>query len=253
MDYNLISLVYPIVRAKIYPKSVVFQRKSKLKGKQRGGKRGKVRRLSQRSLDRLAFLALNTAVQFLSIQTLTYGLNFPFDGARVKADLNLYLSYIRGLRRADGCSYIWFLEFQKRGAPHIHILWSFLPDRFLRHRASMQWAILATKNVSRETIEERKKVYRVHMHNDSWEEVRSKDGAAKYALKYATKPQQKEVPPRFRNVGRFWGASRDIRENLPNPVEVDITELEARLLLVKEGSPMATAPFVPKYNYRRLK
>jgi len=43
-----------------------------------------------------------------------------------------------------------------------------------------------------------------------FERLRYKDGAARYVACYAKKMYQKEVPPCYRNVGRWWAASRGV-------------------------------------------
>ncbi|GAG62416.1 unnamed protein product, partial [marine sediment metagenome] len=61
------------------------------------------------------------------------------------------------------------------------------------------------------------------------EAVRDANGAARYAVKYASKMRQKRVPPDFRNVGRFWGHSDDVK---PVPREtIQCTEDDVRELL----------------------
>ena len=64
-------------------------------------------------------IAQATDVEFRSMLTLTYPRQFPKDGHIVKKDLNALLQKVR--RNIEG-EYLWFLEFQTRGAPHIHLL-----------------------------------------------------------------------------------------------------------------------------------
>lgn len=67
----------------------------------------------------------------------------------------------------------------------------------------------------------------VHSHRKAWQRIRKKDGAKRYALKYALKPYQKVVPDYFQDVGRFWGCSYDV---IPKPIQanVDTDEEEVR-------------------------
>jgi hypothetical protein len=168
-------------------------------------RRREVKEFTEASRKRLAFVAQNTEVHFRNMITLTYPKEFPCDGKTVKGHLNRFLTWLR--RDTGGCSYLWFLEFQARGAPHIHVLTDTpYPRRNadayrrLRFRVSATW-------------------YRVVGSGDSkhlaagtrTERIRKQDGAARYATKYAFKMKQKRVPEGYRNVGRFWGASRDVK------------------------------------------
>ncbi len=73
---------------------------------------------SKKSLLRLMFLMQATRLEFASMLTLTYPRFYPLDGLIVKRDV---AAIAQTLRRAD-IEYLWFLEFQKRGAPHVHVL-----------------------------------------------------------------------------------------------------------------------------------
>ena len=52
------------------------------------------------------------------------------------------------------------------------------------------------------------------------ERVRKPKGARNYAVKYAQKCRQKEVPENYENVGRFWGHSRGIEPKLIRSIQV---------------------------------
>lgn len=158
--------------------------------------RAEVKEFSKASRRRLAFIASNTDVRFTSMLTLTYPKTFPNDGKDVKKNLNALLVALK--RKVDGVKYLWFLEFQKRGAPHIHLLL-----RGVRVSSGMQqwmsqtwYRICKTGDI-------------LHLRAGTrLELIRKENGARNYATKYAWKTQQKVVPKAYRNVGRFWGASR---------------------------------------------
>lgn len=161
--------------------------------------RSEVTEFSRASRQRLAFFASNTDVRFTSMITLTYPRQFPNDGKDVKRNLNAFLTALR--RKVNNLNYLWFLEFQKRGAPHVHIL-----VRGLRvHRPTQAWVsetwyrLCATGDP------------RHLLAGTRLERVRKPDGARNYAVKYAHKMVQKAVPPDYRNVGRFWGCSKYVR------------------------------------------
>lgn len=170
--------------------------------------------LSKKSRQRLAFVANNTHVRFRSMITLTYPREFPSDGRSVKKHLNAFLVWCR--RRFASPSYLWFLEFQKRGAPHIHILLdSPLPQseagrRLLFGEVSQQWYNTVGSGDPK------------HLRAGTrCERIRKPDGAARYCLKYAYKTEQKCVPSDYRDVGRFWGCSRDTRPSTPRIIPID--------------------------------
>ena len=77
-----------------------------------------------------------------------------------------------------------------------------------------------------------------------FEEIRRRDGASRYIVSYATKLKQKTVPVDYRDVGRFWGCSR----NLPmeKGEEFDIDEATLRDVLRKSGQGIADWGFIPK-------
>lgn len=178
--------------------------------------------LSKKSRQRLAFVANNTRIVFRSMITLTYPKEYPTDGKSVKAHLNAFLVWAR--RRFVSPSYLWFLEFQKRGAPHIHILLDYpMPQddvqRFnLFQSVSKKWY---------ETVDSGDLLHL--MAGTRCERIRKPDGAARYCLKYAYKTKQKCVPVGFRDVGRFWGCSRDVPPEVARVWPID--ELSVRSVL----------------------
>lgn len=212
----------PIVGVKVYKNDVVIVRGP-------GGTpaahppRGTITEFSFRSRQRLAFVACNTLVVFKTMLTLTYPADFPSDGVAVKANLRAFLEW---LRRDTGLkfSYLWFLEFQKRGAPHYHILldWT-LPGtraevKAFRFRVAATWYRIANTGDARHLAA-----------GTRTEAVRKPDGAARYAVKHALKMRQKQVPKAYQDVGRFWGCSRDV---VPAPVQTHrVTEDDVRAAL----------------------
>lgn len=166
--------------------------------------RGKVTEFSKASRKRLAFVASNTDVEFTTMITLTYPGQFPTEGTQVKRHLRNFLDWIRKDQQAP--DYLWFLEFQARGAPHIHILLAFpwprtrAEIRGLRHRVSATWYRIVASGDPR------------HLQaGTSVEKLRSRDGGARYAVKYAQKMRQKKVPEAYQDCGRFWGHSRNVK------------------------------------------
>lgn len=185
--------------------------------------RGAITHWSRKSRMRLAFVASNTTVTFRTMITLTYPREYPTDGQTVKAHLHSYLVWLG--RDTGGTSYLWFLEFQQRGAPHFHILidWPLPVDRRsvtdARFRTASTWYRICA------TGDERHLAAGTRV-----ERIRRERGARNYAVKYAFKMRQKTVPTEYQNVGRLWGASRDV---MPKPVlKARCTEDDVRGVLV---------------------
>lgn len=166
--------------------------------------RADIKEFSKASRRRLAFVASNTPVEFTTMYTLTYPGEFPSDGAKVRRDRKAFLDWLRRDQRTP--EYLWFLEFQKRGAPHLHILadhpW---PKKRclvqgLRSRVSMTWYRIVGSHDPRHLAA-----------GTRTEKIRKPRGGAFYAVKYAMKMHQKIVPEGYRNCGRFWGHSRGVK------------------------------------------
>lgn len=165
--------------------------------------RGDVAEFSYKSRQRLAFIAANTAVRFLTMITLTYPAAFSQDGEAVKKHFHAFLTFCR--RDFGKPSYLWFLEFQKRGAPHFHLLLDYPLPRTSVLVSAVRFRVAATW-------------YRIVGSGDEKhlaagtrvERLRSSLGGARYAVKYAFKMRQKLVPKPYQNVGRFWGCSRAV-------------------------------------------
>ena len=179
---------------------------------------GKIKYLSDNSRKKLAFVASNAVCGWGSMITLTYSRDYPRDGATIKKDLNRFLSLLR--TKIEGVKYLWFLEFQKRGAPHCHILLSvdFLEEH---HEAlAKSWCKTVTRGNELDDL------YCEHVRwfnslerkvsgasgCQFWQGAKLSGGLGRYAVKYATKTEQKSVPVDYWNVGRFWGASRGLVE-----------------------------------------
>lgn len=242
---------FPIVKVQKFKGGLKVLRENTTESDNRsGGKRKKVKELTRSSLKRLAFLVTTSPVVFTSMITLTYGSIQPKDGATSKEHLDTFL---RAMRREFGrFSYCWFLEFQKRGAPHYHLLTT-LRDCGLENRKRMallwvtaQFRMYAfdTNLSSNQMRVEMEKVESVHCHKKAWELIRKVDGAKFYVIKYAAKKEQKSVPEHFQDVGRFWGNSRDVPSQ--DFQEVDVTEEELRLYLAEKGLSVANQLIIPK-------
>jgi hypothetical protein len=170
--------------------------------------RGRIVELSQKARSRLAEKCYElTALGHIPelMVTLTYPgkwLSVASSGQMVKGHLQTFRKRLERylIKYNISLSALWFLEFQKRGAPHFHlILWgglSVLNKKSLKAWVSRNWAAV----VKHSELVER------------WKHEKAGTQVAKmkcehfgYAVKYATKMQQKSVPSEMGDVGRFWG------------------------------------------------
>lgn len=238
MNYaDIVNEDYPVIGLKVYPsgdaevirgQAITALRRRKVPQQKTEPQRGKIKELSLRSRLRLAFTVSVTSVRLKSLLTLTYGHKVPTNGKDCKGHLNAILTALRRWYRKSGekISYVWFLEFQKRGAPHYHILMSERPDDKVRKFVADTWSRLVG-----EGGEDTEHVRWQHMRRRTWENVRHQEGAKRYCLKYALKPYQKEVPEAYQDVGRFWGASRDVKECKGEAKVYELTNDELRRYL----------------------
>lgn len=192
-----------VIGIAVYKNDTVVIRRGRAH-KSKPPERGIVTLFSKKSRLRLAFVASNTSVRFRTMITLTYPREFPNDGRQVKANLHAFMAWLK--RDVGTMSYLWFLEFQRRGAPHIHILMDKTIPRNRQERQGIRFRVSAAW-------------YRIVQSGDvrhlqagtRTEQIRKHDGAARYCVKYAFKMLQKQVPKLYQNVGRFWGCSRNVR------------------------------------------
>jgi len=243
---------YPIVSVLHSPQGIILKRESTTGYvKQPSGKRGKIKSLSPRALKRLAFTVFTSQIQFKSILTLTYSSNSPTRGITTKKHLN---SILIAMKREFGAySYLWWLEFTKKGRPHYHLLTTLpAPSKEMLEAFGRMWANV-TVNLDCHEVGLWEKVYKVHSFQaipgstkkQAWEGIRKQNGAKWYILKYASKFEQKETPNGFSDVGRFFGASRDVK--FRDWQEVDASETEVREYLDRLGLSVAKADILPKH------
>lgn len=220
-----------------------------------GGVRSEIKMITRKSLARLLFVAREGNGQWRSMITLTYPAMFPDNGTKVKADLNRFLAWYR---RKHAGMYLWWLEFQRRGAPHIHMLSEVGEvSEVERHYFSKAW-VRAIKlggvnnywglgKVEADMLAQ--ETYYVHSRRVAWEDVRTEDGAVRYVTKYALKTYQKRVPEEFRDVGRFWGCSRAVTSGITPELEIEMTDDELRAYLSGVGHRTAEWDILPRYVF----
>jgi hypothetical protein len=212
-----------IVAAFVYSNDVIVVRRGKTgHGPPWGRTDRSITRFSPRSYRHLCFVANNTSTNWQSMAVVTYPADFPSNGKLVKCHLNKLLGWLR-YHYAD-VHYLWFLEFQKRGAPHVHILTDIRLSgcRDVRHASRAKLAKRWYDIVGSNDIDHR-------LAGTSWDNEKKTNGLRRYVAKYAAKRSQKTVPPGYTDVGRFWGKSRNVQCPIVKAIALDETELRRRL------------------------
>lgn len=146
-------------------------------------------------------------------------LTLPGEWQSVCPDGRRFKRHVRALRKRLGryleaCGVsewgaLWFLEFQERGAPHLHAcFWGVeaVEVEAMRVWIGEAWAAVVGHADAGERAKHRAA-------GTKWERSRARHFG--YASKYASKMRQKRVPDGFRDVGRFWGIWRG---SAPKPV-----------------------------------
>ncbi len=188
-----------------HSRDVRVRRRVSIERKKGGGVRKEITMLSRQARQRMYFTARNID-GLTHMITLTYPAEYPHDGEVVKYHWKLFRQFLT----RNGFDYgFWFLEFQRRGAPHFHV---FLPavkkerdERWL-HTVSYRWAeIVDSSDFSK------------HVRAGTrFEKLRREGAVGGYVYKYALKSEQKEVPENYRNVGRFWGVWGEQAKTIKN-------------------------------------
>jgi len=157
--------------------------------------RGAIKRFSADSRRRLLKHVARIDLENLGYRPMFITLTYPDKWADSSA---VWKRHIEAMRKRLEREYgqhatLWKLEFQKRGAPHFHLIWfrrtSVGEIRKLRRNLSVQWAAVVGSG-------DEKHIY-AGVQADF---ARSKRGVMFYASKYAAKLDGIE-----REVGRRWG------------------------------------------------
>jgi hypothetical protein len=182
---------------------------SESKGGGAGGKRGKATfsKASRRRLMRLlATLPRDMVPVFV---TLTYPGEYTQDSHQWKRDLDRFAK--RFVRAFPGAFFVWRLEFQRRGAPHYHLM-VYGAD----YTQLLQWVGSNWYEVVRSGDERHLRA------GTRVEKLRNIGGAYRYAAKYLGKVDQVA----YEGVGRWWGVvCRDNMEQAQiKPVIIPLTQ-----------------------------
>lgn len=264
-----VEALYPLDNILVFKNGLMVSRRSKYPQDREYVARKGIYEMSRKSKLRLTHIVNNSEVKFKSMLTLTWG-DFlpPINGKELKRQLNIFLKHFR--RRYKTPEYLWFLEFQRSGKPHIHILTTLEPLPQDLVWFAMVWPKISVLDAVARLVGNRKGDYKItieiteeaiideftkskafNSHPKVWEKFRKKDGAFRYVLKYATKSVQKLVPPQFGNVGRMWGVSENV---LPFPIGAvvlgqEMSEAEIREML--SAHKTGDLPLIPRYIFQK--
>jgi len=181
--------------------------------------RGNIECLTDSSVRRMCHFLRGSACEYQYFGTLTY----PDDKQTWYDFKRHFKNFVESLRRdgllrnESGQGLFWFLEFQKRGAPHFHFYSTF---RISTKYLSQVWFRCVDSDDER------------HLKaGTNIRRLKGRDHARRYAKKYASKISQKKVPDMYKteefrekgfSVGRFWGIVGD-RSTLSADIELKTT------------------------------
>ena len=150
----------------------------------------------------------------LGLVTLTYPEKFPMNGREVKDHLRRLMRRWaqRWGQRPRG---IWCLEFQQRGAPHFHAFVE-LPRRafeidfdgctVIEQWGLSEWGRIVGFSTDRVTEQDHRNMRLRFNVSPAWYAAgKSAVRVAEYMADHSGKWIQKQPPPGYKNVGRFWG------------------------------------------------
>jgi len=108
--------------------------------------------------------------------------------------LDIFLKRLK--RYCPKINFLWIIEFQKRGAPHFHIL---VDHEIGKDWLSQNWyEIVNSKDLK-------------HLKaGTTIQAVQKENLVMAYLTDYIKKLEQKTVPEEYLNVGRFWGHTKNI-------------------------------------------
>jgi len=175
-----------------YKQDVVIQFLNRVVPGNKTGYRGLIKEFSRKSQRRFQLLIRNTQHKFRFLVHLTYPAEYPVDIREAQRHLHTFLVWYR----RKGGIYVWVKEFQSRGAVHFHIC---IDQWIQKNELSNKWYEI----VGSGDINHLKSGTRV-------EAIKNRNHAAAYMCGYFKKSTQKVVPDNVENVGRFWGATRNL-------------------------------------------
>lgn len=197
----------------IYPDMVKISRVVP-HGKNGGGKREEVEGFSRESRKRLFELLHCLTYERLTFITLTYPAEFPHDWHEYKAHLRNFRARLE--RKFGKLRVVWRLEYQKRGAPHYHLL--LLDPPFI----PVTWACESWHQVIKSDD-----LMHLKIGVDLKQVDMEKGGAmvSHYIGKYMSKEEEEVDDTDRGKTGRHWGRW-NIEAQSPVTFELEVGEAE---------------------------
>lgn len=204
-----ISRGLPFAQAFIYPSGAVIEREAKAEWTKPRGERGTIDGFSAMSRRRLMerIIRIEWARQQAVFITLTYPGEYSRDPVQWKRDLNRFRQWLVGSPQLAFQWAIWRLEFQKRGAPHYHLVVGCAARPYIasfRNEVRSAWSLILDLAATAGHYA------RVDVQAVDYKEADGPGPLLDYLAKYVGKrqptrrgadPETGEIPP----CGRVWG------------------------------------------------
>jgi hypothetical protein len=200
----------------VYNCDVIVKKPSRSMKIDASGKRGHIFQFSKESAKRLNFVARNSGHHVLSQFCCTYHETWPDHGWQIKRTLEKFIKRLKRRFQTEQFYFLWCLEFQERGAPHIHFFSSIPISPENQSFIAQQWL-----EVSGQESDEKAVWWHCRPANFFTWEMKSGDYLVK---EYISKFDQKQIPEKFHSVGRFWGHSRNMKPDFNTVAPADHDE-----------------------------
>lgn len=220
---------------------VSMQRPQSERVRRGGGKRKRVTGFSREARNRARnFLGTVDRRVLPLLVTLTYPGSFDRDPATWKRHLD---TVWKRVERAYGeASCVWVLEFQKRSAPHYHLLvWGISDVVEFRRFLSEAWYEVVGSTDERH-FRAGTQVVR----------ARSSGAVTGYIASYIGKADQKNLPEGYEGVGRWWGKKRSSKIPI-SEVQTLLTTERGHNQITRLMRKAANANLRDKGSKRRLR
>jgi hypothetical protein len=251
-----------------------------------GGKKEEMTVVTRKSIKNAVEVLTNADPELNCMLVATYPETYPDDGRIVKAHHKGLLEAMR--RKFGDFSYFTAIEYQSRGAPHLHVGLSIELSKLgevvsLKRKKSgrrypafqtvqslQDWAFetwlgiigkpdisyngeaLEWDGIDEEDVEAMHKAYYHYNSGFSWEVMRSQDGAKRYFVKELTglKLYQKTIPQNYTRPGRHFLYSEDMRfDKEKNGLTFIVNEGQLRGLLKNAGWKFIPDEGKPLFKY----
>jgi hypothetical protein len=230
----------------------------------------KITELSYKTRRSIAFWSSNLPQENCnSMITLTFPQYYIYTSQAKRRLLNKFFIWLRRRFPEKDLTWLfWFCEYQKRGVPHFHIITDVRPNDFNSPDELLSFRLDLSKYWSDMVFRDYLKYQQDYIfsilsgsNNLAVEHEKhtsagtnfefTKSDIRRYAVKYAMKIEQKELPKEFLNgFGMWWGISKTVREIIESTaVTVDCDDSEFYHFIVSRYDKAQTEKFL---KYRTL-